>query len=438
MDGQEQLLRYLQQHILRSGEELSPENLEKPVNSIIDISIVKRTARTYREVGVLTLATDIYRGNDISVPDPDLLKWTPGRRAILENEKQAFEWLSSGWIMKEMRLKRDGRTTDKLCYRMGYRLFVLQQQRQEQERAELTEQLECCRLRAERLQRQGDREIQSEQKDLLSLLQSRLISHSRLTIDELEVAELFPAKWSNLKRIQYLHFVLAFILVSNEQDVFDWKEIGAQYYGEIGGSKVFDIHKDEFIRTLELWAGQLAISLGLISPGQITPIYFSGPLEGQWSVHRPGPVHALTDLAVAQDDYHTTASTLWLVENRGILTRIAADQHFAKKSDCLIICVDGHIRSSHKMLIHQLVANSSINQVLMWSDYDEDGFGIAREMMVAASASKLMLKWICHDHQIITNWMDYQTYMKKLLQESSLEQEQVLGGYKDWNRWIDH
>ncbi|WMT42243.1 Toprim sub domain-containing protein [Paenibacillus sp. D2_2] len=317
MDGQEPLLRYLQQHILRSGEELSPENLERPVNSIIDISIVKRTARTYRQVGVLTLATDIHHGNDISVPDPDLLKWTPGRRVALIDETKAFEWLSSGWIMKEMRLKRDGRTIDKLCYRMGYRLFALQQQRQEQERAELMEQLECCRLRAERLQRQGDQEIQSDKKDLLSLLQSRLISHSRLTIDDLEVAEPFPAKWSNLKRIQYLHFVLAFILISAKQVVFDWKEIGAQYYGEIGGSKVFDTHKDEFIRTLELWAGQLTTSLGLISPGQITPIYFSGHLEGQWSVHRSGPVHALTDLAVAQDDYHTTASTLWLVENRG-------------------------------------------------------------------------------------------------------------------------
>ncbi|WP_162616125.1 DUF2399 domain-containing protein [Paenibacillus lutimineralis] len=408
------------------------------MGTIIDIPVVKRTVRTYRQVGILTLTTDMQQWQDTSVPDVDLLKWTPGRRATLEDEQQAFEWLSAGWIIKEMRLKRDGKTTDKLCYRMGYRLFALQWQRQDQERTKLAEQLESCRSRAARLQRQGTSVIQNERKTLISLLQSRLIAHSSLTIDELEGAELFQAQWSNLKRIQFLHFILAFILVSNEQDVFDWKEIGARYYKEIGGSKVFDTHKDEFIRTLELWAGQSATHLGLISPGQITPIYFSGPLEGQWSVHRPGPVHALTDISAVQDDYHTSASTLWLVENRGILTRIAADQHFAEKSNCLIICVDGHIRSSHKMLIHRLVANNSINQVLMWSDYDEDGFGIAREMMEAVSASKLMLKWICHDHQIITNWMDYQTYMKKLLQESSIEQEQVLGGYKDWNRWIDH
>lgn len=58
-----------------------------------------------------------------------LLKWSPGRRAILEDEQKAYEWLSSGWVIKEMQLKRDGKTTDKLYYRMGYRLFALQQQR---------------------------------------------------------------------------------------------------------------------------------------------------------------------------------------------------------------------------------------------------------------------------------------------------------------------
>lgn len=48
VNEQESLLRYLQQHILRSEEELSPGILESSVDSIIDIPIVKRTARTYR------------------------------------------------------------------------------------------------------------------------------------------------------------------------------------------------------------------------------------------------------------------------------------------------------------------------------------------------------------------------------------------------------
>lgn len=84
------------------------------------------------------------------------------------------------------------------------------------------ELLESCRLRAERLQqREGNGEIHDERAVLLSLLQSRFITHSSLTIDVLEKAELFPSQWSNLKRIQYLHFVLAFILLSAKQDVFD-------------------------------------------------------------------------------------------------------------------------------------------------------------------------------------------------------------------------
>ncbi|MBE9914728.1 DUF2399 domain-containing protein [Paenibacillus donghaensis] len=436
MNGQELLFKYLEHYILRDGEELSSEINSDSLTSIIDVSIVKRTARTYRQVGVLTLATDVNHWGDAPVPDPDLLKWRPGRRAALQNEKQAFEWLQAGWIIKEMRLKRDGKTTDKVCYRMGYRLFTLLQKRMEQEKAEHKRLLENFRLGAEQWKERRTKETQNERAVLLSLLQSRLITHCCQAIEELEGSDGFPAKWSTVKRIQFLHFVLAFVQVSSHQDVFDWKEIGAQYYGEIGGSKAFDMHKGEFIHNLELWAGQLSASLGLISPGQITPIYFAGHLEGRWSVHQPGPVHALTDLAVAQDQYHTRASTLWLVENRGILTRLAAERDFTGKSDCMIISVDGHIRSSHRTLVHQLVSNSPINQVLIWSDYDEDGLCIAKEMMEAVSARKLTLKWVCHDHEIITDWTDYQRYMKRLLQDKSLEQEQVLGGYEDWNKWI--
>ncbi|WP_309271736.1 hypothetical protein [Paenibacillus sp.] len=432
MNGQEDLFKYLRQYILRDGEEVSPEFLMNPT-SITDIPIVKRTARTHRQVGILTLATDVSQWRDIPVPDPDLLKWIPGRRAALKNEKQAFEWMQAGWIIKEMRLKRDGKTSEKVCHRMGYRLFTLLQKRLEQEKEKELGLLESFRLGAEQWKEHGTKETQNERMVLLSLLQ---MTDGCQTIEELENTDIFPAKWSTVKRIQFLHFVLAFIQVSSCQDVFDWKEIGAQYYGEIGGSKAFDIHKEEFIITLELWSGQQSASLGLISPGQITPIYFAGHLEGMWSVHQPGPVHALTDLAVAQDHYYTRASTLWLVENRGILTRLAADRGFTGKSDCLIIGVDGHIRSSHRALVHQLVTSSPINQVLIWSDYDEDGLCIAKEMMEAVSARKLALKWICHNHEIITDWIDYQIYMKELLQERSLEQEQVLGGYEDWNKWI--
>jgi hypothetical protein len=47
-------------------------------------------------------------------------------------------------------------------------------------------------------------------------------------------------------------------------------------------------------------------------------------LEKDYSVFDWGPVHALTNLSIANEDYQTKATTLRLVENRAILTRMAA------------------------------------------------------------------------------------------------------------------
>lgn len=62
----------------------------------------------------------------------------------------------------------------------------------------------------------------------------------------------------------------------------------------------------------------------MISGGQITSIYSAGELGGTWSNFGAGPVNALTNISVAQDHYSTRAATLWLVENRAILTRMLA------------------------------------------------------------------------------------------------------------------
>lgn len=49
-----------------------------------------------------------------------------------------------------------------------------------------------------------------------------------------------------------------------------------------------------------------------------------------------GPVHALTDLCIAQEGYSSDATTLLLVENRAVLTRNASEKGFLSNMDTII------------------------------------------------------------------------------------------------------
>lgn len=440
--GNEGLFQYINEFILKKDEELDRDTLTDVTSPLADISVMKRTARTLRKVGILSLALlrDCNLHDETLVPDAQLLQWTPGKRAILADEDQAFDWLSKGWIIKELRLKRDGKTVERVHYRMGYLLYIYLQKQAAEVQQEQESWLKTYHAEIKSVLEKWN-SVQNQLHDRAALL-SPLISHVSASLqwtnEELRQSDALSSSWGMPKRMRFLQFVLAFLSISIHQEVFDWKEIGAQYLGDIGGSKAFDRDKDEFLHALEQWSTQPAAMFGLISPGQITPFYFAGHLSGQWSSYQPGPVHALTDLSIGQDQYRTNASTLWLVENRGILTRIAAERDFVKESGLFIACVDGHIRSSHRRLIHQLLRNSRIVQVLLWSDYDEDGLLISREMMdIVTAREHLTIKWITHDHRVVTSWLTYQSYMTDLLQKTRLEQEQVLGDAEEWRRWIN-
>ncbi|MDT2246910.1 hypothetical protein P7H16_08155 [Paenibacillus larvae] len=125
-----------------------------------------------------------------------------------------------------------------------------------------------------------------ERAVLLSSLTHHVSDSIYWKIEELAESDLFPSSWSALKRIKCLTFLLAFIMISNHKELFDWKEIGAQYYGGIGGSKAFDDYKEEFICVLEEWSKQSVEILGMISPGKIIPLYFAGHLRGNGRAFR--------------------------------------------------------------------------------------------------------------------------------------------------------
>lgn len=92
-------------------------------DSLVDIDIVKRTARTLRRVGIITVAWQDGLSAE-EPPEQQLLRWTVGKRALLDDNQQTFDWLSKGWIVKEVRFKQDGKSVDRIYYRMGYLLYV--------------------------------------------------------------------------------------------------------------------------------------------------------------------------------------------------------------------------------------------------------------------------------------------------------------------------
>ncbi len=97
-------------------------------------------------------------------------------------------------------------------------------------------------------------------------------------------------------------------------------------------------------------------------------------MKGKKSSYDYGSVHATTDLAVFSDEFETTASVLWLVENRGVLTRMAYEHDFLVETNSFVLGIDGQVRSAHRHLVENL--SSCVKQVIIWSDVDEAGLTI--------------------------------------------------------------
>lgn len=431
-------LSYIKEFILKSGEELEG-NFSSDENLLSEIKIIKRSVRTFRVVGVLTFSTQIYH-SEVKRLDSKLevLALTARKKVYLDDrERQTFKWLEEGWIIKEVRLEKDEKTVHSSHYRMGYRLYRHEQKKIEQK-------LEQFRSEFHELKEQILSTLSISNEDCQDDIQYRELGMKNmimiidsLNVDELESSVYFPQKWSQGKRLKFLHFVNAFSQISVHMNEFDWKEIGANYYQRIGGSKEFDTYKQEFIELLEEWSHVQAIELGLTSLGQITPIFFAGQLSGEYASYNWGPVHALTSLSIPKEVYSTKATTLWLVENRAILTRIASAEDFLEDTNSLIICVDGHVRSAHRKAISQILDNSSIEQVIIWSDYDLDGLQISKEIFTAVyEHNELTLKWILPNQQVIKDWSQYEKHVLSFLENNKMEQEQMIGGVELWREWI--
>lgn len=428
----QELRDYIECHLLKKGETL--ELLENGEDNAawIDLQIVKRTRHTYRKIGLFTVARN--NGEQTS-PDEVLLKkrFKHGTKLKLDENNQTITWHLNGWIIKEIRFMKDERTISDSYYRMGWALHDWMKRREAEKSLYHAEQFSAWKDKAT-----PELAIWSGGERLVPLVKV-LTDICQEYYDKLQNLEGLPPAWTYMKRMKYLHFALAFLLLASRKSRFDWKEIGASYYNHIGGSKEFDVNRHEFIEMLEEWLCCPVSLAGLTSGGHITPVFFSGPVSGTYASFHWGPIHSLTDLSIAQDVYSTTAKTVWLVENRAMLTRIASENHFLQKMDSLMICLDGQIRSAHKTFIRQLLQQQTIGQTLIWCDYDQSGLDIARNAYrLVSEFPSVKIKWIGPYADVETSWGAYEQKIATFITERSMEQEYVMGEVGNWTEWINN
>ena len=390
--------QFIAHYFLKKGETI--EKMEQQ-DGLYVITAVRKTSRTYRKVAQykITMETEFSH----TLPQKLLTyKLTPNSKRILSEHNDELQyWLQSGFVVREIRYHQDGISVKEVHYRIGPAYIRAQQLLLQQHLGQEKQQMEAMHQRALQLQ--------------LTLPFQQAISWQAL-----------PEKWSVKKRMKFTEFCLAFYALSQQKDLFDFKEIGATLHNTIGGSKYFDAEREEFLVQLEQ-SGVDPTLYGLVSMGKIVPIYFTGNLFNELATYTFGAVHATTDNSVLKSPFKTTNTTLWLVENRAILTRMAIETEFLQQSNSCVVCLDGQIRSAHKQFIEQL-QRSAVKQTIIWTDTDPAGITIAKNAAALISGN---VKIIGRDFEL---YHSIESYMANT--QEAHEQEQQLGGVTQWMKWI--
>lgn len=428
-------LNYIENYIILKGEALEPLSNQED-QEIIHLNVIKRTVRTRRIVAKLTIGIQ-----ETKVPPEELIQTfqSPNVKRQFSDASKAYEWVRSGWVIREYRLKKDERTIDREQYRMGYALFIYQEKLVKKAEAGRIAMLRTWLNRWEETN-QIKKTNDQQREDILTSLKALLtniagdvkavIDQNQSQIKSIQIA------WRFNKQIIYLHFLLALYQIARTEMHFDWKEIGARYYQYIGGSKKFDGYKSDFIEQTENLLERPLLLIGLTSLGTITPIYFTGEMRGKRVTYQSGAMHATTDLSVFSDKFETSADVLWLVENRGILTRMAYEKEFLKSSNSFILAIDGQLRSSHRQLIEYLLAD--VKQVIIWTDVDEAGLIIGNDVAKIVLPRRVMVKWVVPPLEVVTDQMDFEAEYTAAIKLKKEEQEQAIGGVEHWQKWINH
>lgn len=395
---------FIQTFICKAGE--SVEQI-----SSHEWHIQRWTTRTFKNMGNI-FAVEDYDAH----PSEEIirLKLRPHtrRKKLAISASLLDEALHKGWLIQEVRLMKDGMTPESTVYRMGPGLFIYEKLKEEKA-AQADECLKQALL---------------HEIDLVSdmLPQSFLQQVNQFAHEDVDVEG-----WVKERVRKFHHFLIAYLQLRSQKTQMEYKEIGATYYQEIGGSKAFDHYRSFFIERLEKWLNAPIHELGIISLGTIVPIYFTGQMIGKYASYVHGTVHATTDFAMLEESFKTDDHILWLVENRAVVTRMAKETAFLKDTHSFVMGVDGQLKGAHRKLIRQLFQQSNIEKVLIWVDYDQAGQIIARDLVHLVEGVPYRL--IGNEGNVFTTYEAYMEWSKTI---KHAEQEMTLGGVDEWRKWI--
>lgn len=435
----EKIRYYIESYFLRSHEEIDEHGLKLLDGELIEVPVVKRTAKRRRKTREVLLNSNCdiehFQLQEISKTFS-----SPGvKRNWPSEEFDPYYYL--GALMKIINYELDEKSIKEISYVMGRPLFEFVRKIEEKKRTEEQDELTRLKCQYKRLKEIPFSEgIPIERTMYMNKILD--LFDELLTFSSEKNQQKLPAHWRHNKKILFLHFLLAFYLQMKTKIQFDWKEIGADYFSEIGGSKRFDAAKKEFLQILEELDFPPVSMAGLLSLGSIVYIPFSGQLSASMCEYHFGTVHSVTDHAVFADSFSTTAKNLWLVENRGVITRFAYEKDFLKSTNSLVIGVEGQLKSAVKRFIRMVFQNSSsIEQVLIWTDYDEAGVTIANaiyEVLIEEIHKNRSIKWIVPVvARVVKGKEIYNQRMKDYLRKRSGEQEEGMEGVNEWLRWME-
>lgn len=397
--------QFLEKYICKAGETIVQKNTN-------EWEIQRWTTRTFRTLG------NVWGAEQFNLKPPEsIIKLTlkpNSRRTHVNLSNEVLQKaLEKGWLVEEVRFKKDGRTPASTHYRMGPGLWHYEKLKVE------AAQKEAITLKTT---------VRKTLSEIEEVLPTRFLTELTQFIEAKEDQE----GWGKERVEKFHHFLIAYLQLRRQKDRMDFKEIGATYYKEIGGSKAFDHYRLTFIARLEKWIGAPIEALGILSLGSIVPIHFTGELTGNLSQYSIGTVHSTNDLAIMKEDFHTPAEVLWLVENRAVLTRMAIEQSFLEETKSFILGVDGQVRGAHRKMIQQLCETSAIEKVMIWVDYDKFGAVIARDLveLIGSIACRL----IGNEENIFYTYEHYAKWVKTV---PDAEQEMTLGGEKCWRKWLN-
>lgn len=434
---------YLQHQIVLKNESVQVCDAYEQ-NDIIHIPIIKRTARTRRIVARLMVGST----TDPNLQDLDTIPTilthgfnSPKTKKQIDLSDETYEWIRYGWVIREIRLEKDERTVNVERYRMGFVLYQLSLKVQAESEKENKNLILDWKKRWDVAKLSTVLRIEQDQRaDVVSVLTNQIEEVANETdkvlAGDARLIERIHPSWRLRKQVVFLDFLIALYQLACTEKHFDWKQIGATYYRTIGGSKQFDSYKKEFIEETENLLHRPIQLLGLASMGTITPLFFTGPMHGDYVDYSYGTVHATTDLAVFSETFNTRAEVLWLVENRGVLTRMTYEEEFLKDTKSFVLAVDGQVRSAHRQLISQLV--TCVKQVIIWTDVDEAGYLIAEQLYKLTQDGHVLTKWIVPPLTVETGWENFASKYQHAIENNKEEQEQEIGGVELWKKWINH